>query len=167
MIRAAAVSTVFALSSKTGRVSRAAELCQSFASWEHSWRAVAFWEAQALKYNLPLAPALGMCGSARGAGGGDGVWVQIPTESSTRASLDWLFPKRLISQIVWQFLMRSVARQCVSRCRGVSGWAHGAWSHLWSRVHTWWPPLWFRGRWDPGLRTLPRQQVRQRGREET
>lgn len=38
-----------------------------------------FLGSQALKYNLMLAPALGRCGSARGAGRGDRVWVQIPT----------------------------------------------------------------------------------------
>lgn len=148
MIQAAVVPTsgaAFALSSKTCRVSRAAELCHSFASWEHSWRAFAFWEVQALKYNLLLTPALGRCGSVRGAGGGNGVWVQVPTGSLTRASLeDWTFPKCLISPIVQQFLTRSIAPQCISHCRGASGLAHGVWPCLWSQVHTWWPPLWFR-----------------------
>lgn len=34
-------------SPKTGRVARAAALCQSFAPWHHFWRPSAFWEAQA------------------------------------------------------------------------------------------------------------------------
>lgn len=38
-----------------------------------------FLGSQALKYNLLLAPALGRCGSARAAGRGSGVWMQIPT----------------------------------------------------------------------------------------
>lgn len=39
-------------SPKTGRVARAAALCQSFAPWHHFWRPSAFWEAQAMKPNL-------------------------------------------------------------------------------------------------------------------
>lgn len=46
-----------ASSPKTGRVSQAAALCQSFASWDQFWRCSAFWEAQALK------PSLAHCGS--------------------------------------------------------------------------------------------------------
>lgn len=83
-----------------------------------------FLESQALKYNL-LAPALGRCRSARGAGRGSRVWMQTPPPGSiTSAHLqDWPFPKHLISQTAQQFIMCSTAHHCISRCRGVSGCA--------------------------------------------